>query len=87
MIDRGSTDGIYGHKNRLFALGTFAAMDGGATLVLVSNSPDLARELCDRAVWLDNGQAVAQGPVDEVVDAFVGGHGSAASTERPARGA
>jgi len=47
-------------------------LDCGATLVLVSHSPDLVRTLCSRAVWLENGQVAASGAADEVVDAFVG---------------
>ena len=43
----------------------------GATLVLVTNSPDLVRMLCSRALWLDAGHVAASGSADDVVAAFV----------------
>jgi ABC-type polysaccharide/polyol phosphate transport system ATPase subunit len=46
---------------------------GGATLVLVSHAPDIVRSLCERAMWLEHGQVVAQGAAGEVLDAFVAG--------------
>ncbi len=44
-----------------------------ATLVLVSHSPESVLQLCQRAVWLDEGKVVSDGPAREVVDAFVSG--------------
>jgi len=43
----------------------------GATLVLVSHSPDAILHLCEHAVWLDSGRVVADGAARDVVDAFV----------------
>jgi ABC-2 type transport system ATP-binding protein len=43
----------------------------GATLVLVSHSPQSLRELCQRVVWLNQGRVVMDGPAAEVVRAFV----------------
>jgi ABC-type polysaccharide/polyol phosphate transport system ATPase subunit len=43
----------------------------GATLVLVSHSPDTVRSLCERAAWLRGGHLVADGPADEVLKGFV----------------
>jgi len=43
----------------------------GATLVLVSHSPDAVLRLCQRVVWLEQGRVVADGPGSEVVEAFV----------------
>ena len=43
----------------------------GATLVLVSHSPQQVRDLCQRAVWLHEGKVVLEGTSAEVVDAFV----------------
>ena len=43
----------------------------GATLVLVSHSPQSVLELCRRAVWLHEGRIVADGPSADVVQAFV----------------
>jgi ABC-type polysaccharide/polyol phosphate transport system ATPase subunit len=44
---------------------------GGATLILVSHSPEAILQLCRRVVWLDAGQVVADGPAAQVVEAFV----------------
>ncbi len=43
----------------------------GTTIALVTHSMALARELCDEAIWLDHGEAKAQGPIEEVVDRYV----------------
>jgi ABC-type polysaccharide/polyol phosphate transport system ATPase subunit len=43
----------------------------GATLVLVSHSPQSVRELCQRVIWLNEGRVVLDGPAAEVVRAFV----------------
>ncbi|PJF35229.1 MAG: ATP-binding protein [Candidatus Thermofonsia Clade 1 bacterium] len=40
------------------------------TLVLVSHSMDVVRELCDRAIWLDHGCLMAEGTPEEVVAAY-----------------
>ena len=41
------------------------------TLILVSHSPHAIKALCQRAIWIDAGRIVADGPCAEVVDAFV----------------
>jgi ABC-type polysaccharide/polyol phosphate transport system ATPase subunit len=46
---------------------------GGATLVLVSHSPETVRGLCERVVWLESGRVVADGGADEVLGGFVSG--------------
>src|SRR5262249_19035624 len=43
----------------------------GATLLLVSHSPQAVLKLCRRAIWLHEGQVMAQGPASDVVRAFV----------------
>lgn len=40
------------------------------TVVLVSNSPETIKSLCDRVVWIENGRTQAQGEPDEVLKAF-----------------
>ncbi len=40
------------------------------TVFLVSHSAATIRAMCDRALWLDQGELVMDGPVDEVVDAY-----------------
>jgi ABC-type polysaccharide/polyol phosphate transport system ATPase subunit len=47
-----------------------AFLRGGATFVLVSHAAAMVKELCGRAIWLDGGRVVADGPAGEVVDAF-----------------
>lgn len=43
----------------------------GTTIALVTHSMALAREMCDEAIWLDHGQAKAQGPIEEVVNKYI----------------
>lgn len=50
-------------------IGEFLAR--GATLVLVSHSPDQVKELCKRTVWIHEGRVVMDGPSSDVVGAFV----------------
>ncbi|MGB3673553.1 MAG: ABC transporter ATP-binding protein [Candidatus Nanopelagicales bacterium] len=49
----------------------FKLRKAGTTRVLVSHSPALVRELCDRGTWIDHGSQRAIGPVGEVVDAYM----------------
>ena len=46
-------------------------MSGGTTLIFVSHSIDQVRELCDHAVWINKGDIMQVGPVDEVCDAYM----------------
>lgn len=46
-------------------------MDKGTTVFLVSHSVDQIRKLCKRAIWLDHGNLVMDGDVDEVCDAYI----------------
>lgn len=45
-------------------------LDAAGTVFLVSHSLDTARELCTRAIWLDKGRVLADGPVDEVASRY-----------------
>lgn len=40
------------------------------TVFLVSHSHSVLRETCNRAIWLDKGTMVADGPLDEVLTAY-----------------
>lgn len=40
------------------------------TILLVSHSIDMVRQICDRAVWIERGEQKMCGPVDEVCDAY-----------------
>lgn len=44
---------------------------GGGTLLFVSHSMGLVEELCDRAVWLDQGRTRAIGSPRRVIDAYL----------------
>jgi lipopolysaccharide transport system ATP-binding protein len=45
---------------------------GADILVLSSHSMGIVRNWCTRALWLDQGQIVADGPTDEVLDRYLG---------------
>lgn len=40
------------------------------TIVLVSHSPGTIRQLCDRAVWIENGQTQLEGDTDSVIEKY-----------------
>ena len=43
------------------------------TLVCVSHAKEALIEICDTAIWLDHGQMMMQGSVEEVWQAYTGG--------------
>ena len=43
---------------------------GEQTVVFVSHITDQVKALCDRVVWLDYGKVVAEGPAEEIIDAY-----------------
>ena len=44
----------------------------GKTLLCVSHSTQTLMDLCDRAIWLDHGQLIMDGPVGQVLQAYEG---------------
>jgi ABC-type polysaccharide/polyol phosphate transport system ATPase subunit len=42
----------------------------GKTILCVSHSTATLRGVCNRAVWLDHGRVVEDGPIDRVLDAY-----------------
>jgi ABC-type polysaccharide/polyol phosphate transport system ATPase subunit len=44
----------------------------GKTLVCVSHSVPLVEALCDRAIWLEKGSVIREGPAAEVISAYLG---------------
>lgn len=44
--------------------------EGAGTVFLVSHNASTVRSICDRALWLEQGQLIMDGPVDEVMDAY-----------------
>jgi ABC-type polysaccharide/polyol phosphate transport system ATPase subunit len=45
----------------------------GRTFICVSHSTTMLQSLCDRGIWLDSGQLVMEGTIEEVLDAYKGG--------------
>jgi ABC-2 type transport system ATP-binding protein/lipopolysaccharide transport system ATP-binding protein len=43
-----------------------------SVLVLASHSSDLLRKWCNRGILLQHGRIVAQGDINEVIDAYAG---------------
>lgn len=46
-------------------------MDGGTTVLLVSHSIPQIREICDKAIWIDNGRLREIGDVNKVCDNYL----------------
>ena len=46
-------------------------MDSGSTVILVSHSIPQIRELCDKAIWINNGQVQDIGEVNKVCDEYL----------------
>lgn len=46
-------------------------MDGGTTVLLVSHSIPQIRELCDKAIWIDNGSVRGMGEVNKICDGYL----------------
>jgi len=44
----------------------------GRTLLFVSHSPGVVLEFCDRAIWLDHGEVMADGPASQVLSVYSG---------------
>jgi len=57
----------------------------GRTIVVVSHSLELVRQLCRDVVWLDRGGVRAMGPADEVISAYTGGRTAGAPAAPDAR--
>jgi ABC-type polysaccharide/polyol phosphate transport system ATPase subunit len=46
--------------------------EAGKTLLCVSHSTAMVREMCDRAIWLDHGELMMSGRVRDVIGAYEG---------------
>jgi lipopolysaccharide transport system ATP-binding protein len=44
----------------------------GKTLLCVSHSAGMVREMCDRAIWLDHGELMMTGRIADVIEAYEG---------------
>jgi ABC-type polysaccharide/polyol phosphate transport system ATPase subunit len=50
----------------------FELKNSGTTLLCVSHSAQAVQSLCSRALWLDHGELLMDGPASEVLDAYEG---------------
>jgi lipopolysaccharide transport system ATP-binding protein len=50
----------------------------GGSLLFVSHSPTSVADVCTRAIWLDHGQLMLDGPTTDVLAAYQGKRGAAA---------
>lgn len=50
--------------------------EDGVTIVLVSHNMNLVQSLCSRAIWLEHGSIVDEGPAAPVVDKYLGAVGA-----------
>jgi ABC-type polysaccharide/polyol phosphate transport system ATPase subunit len=48
-----------------------AMIDQANIMIMVSHDHLLVKSLCNRALWLDHGKLIADGPPDEVVDRYL----------------
>jgi lipopolysaccharide transport system ATP-binding protein len=46
-------------------------MKEGVTVLLVSHSLTQIRQICDRCIWLENGQIYMEGETRKVCDAYL----------------
>jgi teichoic acid transport system ATP-binding protein len=56
---------VHGNRVRQFR-------DRGKTIVAVSHAAGILMELCDRALYLDQGELVRDGEIRSVLDAYTG---------------
>ena len=46
-------------------------LKNGRTLLFVSHDTDQVKKLCERAIWLEHGHVMADGPANQVCDAYL----------------
>jgi ABC-type polysaccharide/polyol phosphate transport system ATPase subunit len=46
--------------------------NSGKSIIAVSHAQGMVQELCDHAIWLDHGEVVMSGDIQEVTDAYAG---------------
>lgn len=46
--------------------------DSGRSLLCVSHAAGMVQHLCDKAIWLDHGEMVMSGDINEVLEAYNG---------------
>jgi ABC-type polysaccharide/polyol phosphate transport system ATPase subunit len=55
-------------------------LDRSKAVILVSHEMKAVRELCTRALWLQHGRLMADGPADEVVDRYLESNNATAAS-------
>ena len=56
--------------------------NSGATMIIVSHGSENLRQLCDRAIWLHQGEIRAIGPAHEIVNQYEGSMAPPGAVER-----
>jgi lipopolysaccharide transport system ATP-binding protein len=56
----------------------------GTTVVFVSHGDAQIKQVCDRALWIEHGRSMMQGPVDDVLKAY---HAATSAFAPPSAGA
>jgi len=55
--------------------------EAGTTIVFVSHNPAMVLSLCERAIWIKDGQLIADGPSKEVVGKYLANQGASLDDE------
>ncbi len=70
LVDEILSVGDFGFQRKCFARMRRLKRDG-VTIVLVSHNHGSITEFCDRAIWLDQGRLMADGPAEKTVRAYL----------------
>ncbi len=70
LIDEslGAGDAAFVEKAKARILGL---LDRSNVVIIVSHDLAALRQMCDRGIWMQRGQVVGDGPIDEVIDQYV----------------
>jgi ABC-type polysaccharide/polyol phosphate transport system ATPase subunit len=55
----------------------------GKTMLCVSHSTATAMSICNRALWLDHGRLLADGPIAGIMDSYSAAMGAHAACSTP----
>ncbi len=69
ILDEVLSVGDYKFQEKSMAR-TQEIVDNGATVLFVSHSPEQVAKICTRAIWLEKGQLVMDGTIDEVTTTY-----------------
>ncbi|OJW20993.1 MAG: hypothetical protein BGO49_30035 [Planctomycetales bacterium 71-10] len=71
IVDEVLAVGDYAFQKKCLGKMRDVATGDGRTVLFVSHNMGALGQLCDDGVWLDKGQVVANGPIDEVLAAYM----------------